>query len=67
MIEGLDLHAVTPGRYYLVCLPLKFPDLDGAPVFMASSDFTLTYEIERAPKITFSDIKDYQRHDAVAA
>jgi peptide chain release factor 3 len=42
-------------------------DLDGAPVFMASSEFTLNYEIERAPKITFSDIKDYQRHDAVAA
>jgi len=31
VIEGLDLRAVTPGRYYLVCLPLKFPDLDGAP------------------------------------
>jgi peptide chain release factor 3 len=42
-------------------------DLDGAPVFMASSEFTLNYEIERAPKIAFSDIKDYQRHDAVAA
>jgi peptide chain release factor 3 len=42
-------------------------DLDGAPVFMASSDFTLNYEIERAPKIAFSDVKDYQRHDAVAA
>jgi arylformamidase len=31
VIEGLDLGHVTPGRYYLVCLPLKFPDLDGAP------------------------------------
>jgi len=31
VIEGLDLHAVAPGRYTLVCLPLKFPDLDGAP------------------------------------
>jgi arylformamidase len=31
VIEGLDLGAVTPGRYTLVCLPLKFPDLDGAP------------------------------------
>jgi len=31
VIEGLDLRAVTPGRYTLVCLPLKFPDLDGAP------------------------------------
>jgi arylformamidase len=31
VIEGLDLGKVAPGRYYLVCLPLKFPDLDGAP------------------------------------
>jgi arylformamidase len=31
VIEGLDLRAVEPGRYTLVCLPLKFPDLDGAP------------------------------------
>ena len=31
VIEGLDLKAVDPGRYTLVCLPLKFPDLDGAP------------------------------------
>ena len=36
-------------------------DLDGSPVFMASSAFMLNYEIERAPKLTFSDIKDYQR------
>jgi arylformamidase len=31
VIEGLDLRGVDPGRYTLVCLPLKFPDLDGAP------------------------------------
>src|SRR5262249_28425256 len=31
VIEGLDLSAVRPGRYTLVCLPLKFPELDGAP------------------------------------
>jgi arylformamidase len=31
VIEGLDLKAVEPGRYTLVCLPLKFPELDGAP------------------------------------
>ncbi len=31
VIEGLDLRAVAAGRYLLVCLPLKFPDLDGAP------------------------------------
>ena len=31
VIEGLDLRGAEPGRYTLVCLPLKFPDLDGAP------------------------------------
>lgn len=31
VIEGLDLSAARPGRYTLVCLPLKFPELDGAP------------------------------------
>jgi arylformamidase len=31
VIEGLDLGRVAAGRYHLVCLPLKFPDLDGAP------------------------------------
>jgi arylformamidase len=31
VIEGLDLGAVEPGRYTLVCLPLKFTELDGAP------------------------------------
>ena len=39
-------------------------DLDGAPVFMAQSAFTLRYEQERWPKIIFSDIKDYQRKAA---
>jgi peptide chain release factor 3 len=36
-------------------------DLDGSPVFLASSAFTLRYEQERWPQVTFSDIKDYQR------
>ena len=36
-------------------------DLDGAPVFMAPSPFSLQYDAERYPDITFSDIKDYQR------
>jgi arylformamidase len=31
VIEGLDLRAAAPGRYTLVCLPLSFPELDGAP------------------------------------
>ena len=36
-------------------------DLDGAPVFLASSAFTLRYEQERWPGVHFSDIKDYQK------
>jgi arylformamidase len=31
VIEGLDLSKVTPGRYQLICLPLKVVDGDGAP------------------------------------
>jgi arylformamidase len=31
IIEGLDLSAVAPGDYDLVCLPLKVLDGDGAP------------------------------------
>jgi peptide chain release factor 3 len=35
-------------------------DLDGDPVFMAANGFMLNYEAERAPKLTFKTIKDYQ-------
>ena len=31
LIEGLDLSRVEPGRYFLVCLPLKLAQGDGAP------------------------------------
>jgi arylformamidase len=30
-LEGLDLRAVEPGEYRLVCLPLRIVDSDGAP------------------------------------
>jgi peptide chain release factor 3 len=40
-------------------------DLDGAPVFMAPSAFMLKFEMDRAPEVKFSDVKDYQR-EAVA-
>ena len=30
-VEGLDLSAITPGVYFLVCLPLKIKGSDGAP------------------------------------
>lgn len=36
-------------------------DLDGAPVFMATSAFSLQYESERFPHIQFTDVKDYQK------
>ena len=41
-------------------------DLDGAPVFMAASPFSLKYEQERWPAIRFTDVKDYQRRDEAA-
>ena len=31
IIEGLDLRRIPPGRYQLVCLPLKLFGADGAP------------------------------------
>lgn len=31
VLEGLDLSAVEPGEYELVCLPLKLAGADGAP------------------------------------
>ena len=31
LIEGLDLSSVSPGKYDLICLPLKLEHADGAP------------------------------------
>jgi arylformamidase len=31
IVEGLDLSAVTPGAYEMICLPLRIHDCDGAP------------------------------------
>ncbi|MDX6645162.1 MAG: arylformamidase, partial [Miltoncostaeaceae bacterium] len=31
ILEGLDLRAVAPGPYRLVCLPLRIEGADGAP------------------------------------
>jgi len=36
-------------------------DLDGAPVFMATTAFSLRYEEERWEKLRFTDVKDYQK------
>ncbi|NJB68480.1 arylformamidase [Desulfobaculum xiamenense] len=32
IIENLNLHAATPGRYILCCLPLSIPDAEASPV-----------------------------------
>ncbi len=32
IVEGLELSAVAPGRYRLVCLPLRMPHADASPV-----------------------------------
>ena len=56
--------ATQPGELqkFLAAYPSSTAeDLDGAPVFLASSNFTLKYEQDRWPQVTFSDIKDYQR------
>jgi arylformamidase len=31
VLEGLDLRAIEPGRYDLICLPLRIPGSDGGP------------------------------------
>jgi arylformamidase len=31
IVEGLDLRDISPGDYFLSCLPLKFAGADGAP------------------------------------
>ena len=36
-------------------------DLDGSPVFLAPSQFLLDYEQKEWPKISFADVKDYQK------
>ena len=31
IVEGMMLHAVEPGSYTLICLPIKVQGADGAP------------------------------------
>jgi arylformamidase len=31
IVEGLDFSEVVPGRYEMVCLPLRLADAEGAP------------------------------------
>ena len=35
LVEGLDLGRIAPGRYDMVCLPLKIAGGDGAPARVA--------------------------------
>ncbi len=39
-------------------------DLDGDPVYLATSAFALTYEQDRYPMLKFTDVKDYQKQKA---
>jgi arylformamidase len=32
LLEGLNLSAVNPGNYNLICLPLKIMQTEGSPV-----------------------------------
>ncbi len=52
----------TEMEKFLAAYPASLAsDLDGAPVFMATSAFNLRYEQERWPKIAFAAVKDYQK------
>ena len=31
LLEGIDLSEISPGRYELICFPLRLRGLDGAP------------------------------------
>ena len=41
-------------------------DLDGSQVFLAASEFDLSYEGDRFPAVQFIDVKDYQREGLAA-
>jgi peptide chain release factor 3 len=53
--DALELRKFTDAHGSAIAM-----DLDGAPVFMAASPFSLKYDQERWPAIRFADIKDYQ-------
>jgi arylformamidase len=48
IIERLDLSAIEPGDYDLICLPLKIPGADGAPARAALSPRSLAVRSEYA-------------------
>jgi arylformamidase len=40
IVEGLDLSAIAPGDYELICLPLKIKDGDGGPARVVLRELT---------------------------
>lgn len=40
IIEGLNLNAVTPGEYELICLPVKLKGIEGAPARVVLRELT---------------------------
>ena len=40
LLEGIDLSEIVPGRYELICFPLRLRGLDGAPCRAVLRDFT---------------------------
>ncbi|KAA2241235.1 peptide chain release factor 3 [Salinarimonas soli] len=61
-VEAADSRELD--RFVSANLSSMASDLDGAPVFMAPSPFSLKYDQERWPDIRFSDVKDYQKREA---
>jgi arylformamidase len=40
LLEGIDLSAINPGRYELICFPLRIRGVDGAPCRAVLRDLT---------------------------
>jgi len=40
LLEGVDLSEIAPGRYELICFPLRLRGLDGAPCRAVLRDLT---------------------------
>lgn len=40
LLEGVDLSAITPGRYELICFPIRLRGVDGAPCRAVLRDLT---------------------------
>jgi arylformamidase len=41
LLEGVDLSEIVPGRYELICFPLRLRGLDGAPCRAVLRDLEL--------------------------